>query len=298
MRKIYAAVLVVLALVVLSLTLLNRGADNSTQDSEKLAVTASFYPMAEFSRQVGGDNVTVSILVGPGVEPHDYDPSPRDIAELKDSAVFVYNGGGIEPWAEKIVSDLGNGGVSSLNASRDLPEANTDPHVWLDPVRAQKQVASIRDAFIEADPENADKYKTNADKYRAQLAKLDSEFTNGLAQCQRRDVVTSHEAFKYLAERYKLQIIPISGISPDEEPSPQKLAEVAALARQKNVTHVFLETLASSKLSETVAREIGVQTLVLNPLEGLTDTEVAANADYLSVQRDNLKNLRLALGCN
>lgn len=308
-------ILLIIAVVVGATVLLltngrNDSAANRSGSQNALRVTASFFPMEEFVRQIGGDKVEIITLVTPGVEPHDFEPSPRDLVKLRDSALFVYNGAGLEPWAEKISSDLAKEDVRIVNASEGItllpvaPDESVDadelfdPHVWLDPVLAQTQVTKIAKALTDADPANAAHYRQNAERFSAELAELDASYKTGLAQCERRTIVTSHEAFSYLAQRYDIDIKAIAGLAPDEEPSPQTLSEVAEFAKQNNIRYIFFETLASPKLSQTIAREIGAKTSVLNPLEGLTEAEAASDANYISVQRENLSNLRLAMGCS
>jgi zinc transport system substrate-binding protein len=176
-------------------------------------------------------------------------------------------------------------------------ETQTDPHFWLDPVLAQEEVQIIRDALIKVDPANAQYYDKNAEGYISQLQALDKKYQDGLASCALKDVVTSHAAFGYLAKRYNLNQIAISGLSPDQEPSSSQMVEIAREAKQKNVKVIFFETLVSPKLAETIAREIGAQTAVFNPLEGLTDQEIKEGKNYISVMEDNLNNLRTALQC-
>jgi zinc transport system substrate-binding protein len=306
----------ILAVIVLSFLLRAGVFENDSGPpplADKVRVTASFYSMAEFARQVGGDKVEVSTLVAPGVEPHDYDPTPQDIAGVHESRVFIYNGAGLEPWADKIGDELRSNGVVVVDASdglslmsKDAAEAgessagssNFDPHVWLDPVLAGQEADRIKEGLIQADPQNRDAYEANAASFKGRLDELDDAYRNYLAGCSRRDIVVSHQAFKYLASRYNLNVVAISGLSPDEEPSPQKLAEVAEFARAGDVHFIFFETLVSPRLSDTIASEVGARTLVFNPLEGLTDEEIARGEDYLSVQRENLENLRTALDCN
>jgi zinc transport system substrate-binding protein len=269
--------------------------------------------MAEFARQVGGDKIDVTTLISPGTEPHDYDPTPQDMAGVHDAKVFIYNGAGLEPWAEKIRDELSDSGVVVVNASEGIVllgkatgsgeqaaagGAWADPHVWLDPELAALQVDNIRDGLIEADPEDRGYYDANAEAFKARLSELDAAYRAGLADCATRQIVTSHQAFRYLAARYGLDVVSVSGLSPDEEPSPQKLAEVARFASENGVKYIFFETLVNPRLSNTIAREVGAETLVFNPLEGLTADEEARGEDYLSVQRKNLENLRLALGCS
>ncbi len=308
------ASLVLVLLIIATISILTGDDGGSGSQEGKIRVTASFYPMAEFARQVGGDRVQVTTLISPGVEPHDYDPTPRDVAGIHQSRLFIFNGAGFEPWASRIEQDLASGGVIVVDASAGIdlltkdPGSGTgggtnsysafDPHVWLDPVLAQRQVDNIRDGLIEADPGNRETYEANAAAFKERLSRLDAEFRAGLADCARMDIVTSHQAFRYLGRRYGLNVVTISGLSPDEEPSPQKLAEVAQFARERGVEYIFFETLVSPRLSETIAREVGARSLVFNPLEGLTEEETAAGKDYITVQEANLANLRQALGCN
>lgn len=278
--------------------------------SNTISVVASFYPIAEFARNVGGDLVSVSTVTPAGAEPHDYEPTSQQIAEAYDAKVFLYNGGGVDAWAERISSDIAAHGVTvgemsqSVNTvppeTDDRGEAEStsyDPHFWLDPVLAEKEVDAIRDAFSLADPEHADVYRANAAAYNIKLAALDQDFKNGLKECSTRTIITSHAAFAYLAREYNLNIIAISGVSPEEEPSARRIAEIADLARQKDIQYIYFETLISPKLSQTIAHEIGAQTLVFNPLEGLTDEGIAEGKSYLTVMDENLKNLEIGMAC-
>jgi zinc transport system substrate-binding protein len=269
--------------------------------SAKPLVVASFYPLYEFSRQVAGDRAEVVSLVPPGVEPHDWEPSPQNVVEVQKARLFVYNGAGFEPWADKLVKELAGGKTVVARATKGvelLTAAGTvDPHVWLDPVLAQAQVDAIRAGLEQVDPANAAAYADNARHFKAQLARLDEAFAHGLRDCARHDVITSHAAFSYLARRYRLTQVPVMGLAPESEPSPAELAAIVALARRKKVSHIFFETLVSSRLAETLAREVGAKTLVLNPIEGLTKEEAAAGKGYVALMEANLESLRTGLGC-
>jgi zinc transport system substrate-binding protein len=288
----------------------------------KPAVVASFYPLYEFVRQVAGEAAEVTSLVPPGVEPHDWEPAPQDVAMLEKARIFVYNGAGFEPWADKLLANLGGKGPVALVATQgiellraDLPghghdhgdksakhkpsEAakEQDPHVWLDPVLAQKQVELIRAALVAADPDNAVRYSANAKTFTDRLAQVSDHYERGLAQCKRREIVVSHASFAYPAKRYRLTQVPVMGLSPDSEPSPAQLAQIVRFARRHKVKFIFFETLVNPKLADTLAREVGAKTLVLNPIEGLTRDEQAAGKGYIDLMEDNLKNLRTALDC-
>lgn len=274
-------------------------------ESGRVKVVASFYPVAEFARNVGGNLVSVSTITPAGTEPHDYEPTARQVAEMYDADLALYNGSGVDAWMERLAPELKLQGVPAIElgssieriASADGAETMTDPHFWLDPVLAAKEVALIRDTLVTIDAKNAAAYRANADAYLAELSSLDADFASGLAACRLRTLVTSHAAFAYLAERYGFEVISISGISPEQEPSAGRLSEISAIAKAKGVSAIFFETLVSPKLSETIANEIGATTLVFNPLEGLSREETAAGEDYVSVMRANLQNLKIGMVC-
>jgi zinc transport system substrate-binding protein len=274
----------------------------TTTPTSSIPVVVTFYPLAEFTRQVGGDLVTVRNLTPAGTEPHDFDPSPKDLVAIQTAKLFVYNGAGIEVWLDKATNDIQKkttlvetvAGIDLLGGQDDTRH---DPHVWLDPLLAAQQVENIKNGLIAVDPTHAAVYTENATKYQQQLSVLDSDFREGLSTCKSRSIVTSHNAFAYVAKRYDLTVKSISGLSPDEEPSPKKLAEVVQFTKTNEVKYIFFETLVSPKLAETIAQETGAQILVFNPLEGLTEEEEVAGKNYISVQRENLEALHTALGC-
>jgi zinc transport system substrate-binding protein len=309
MEKSRAWTFVVIAFVIVGSAILaaNRASLHKGK-SDAIQVTATFYPLAEFARQVGGDRVQVTTLIKPGVEPHDYDPTPRDVAGIYKSAMFVYNGAGLEPWVGKVQKDLRAGNVMMVDASSQIElrqqdpaeheaESATDPHIWMDPQLAMKEVDNVRKGLVAVDPKHAYDYIARAEAYTKKLQDLDKAFQSGLANCQSKDIVTSHQAFSYLAARYGLNAVGIAGLSPEDEPTPQKLAEVADFARAHNITHIFFETAVSPKLSETIAHEVGAKTISFDPLESLTSGQIKAGKNYISIQKDNLKSLQTALRC-
>ncbi len=281
----------------------------------KLKVVASVYPVYEFARQVGGDKIDLAVLVPPGAEAHDWEPSAKEIIAIKTAKLFLYHGAGLENLAKILTPEtLGatqavavSGGIPVLDPDDDEEadhkhggqaakgHGHGDAHMWLDPLTAQKEVAAIATAFAAADPANADYYRQNAADYNGKLAALDQEYKAALAGLPRRDIVTSHAAFGYLAARYGLKQLPIMGLTPDSEPTPEKMAAVVRFCREHNVKYIFFETIVSPRLAETVARETGAGLLVLNPLESLTADEIKQGKDYISVMRDNLANLKKAL---
>lgn len=264
-------------------------------DQNKVQVTTSFYPLYFFAQQVGGSLAQVTNITPAGSEPHDYEPSPQQIAQVQTSKMLVLNGGGLEAWADKVIHNLEGKPVLIVTAGENFQ--NGDPHVWLSPVLAKQEVQKILQGYQQVDPSNQNQYIQNAQTLSDQLGILDQEFRQGLQNCSQRNFVTSHTAFGYLAKQYNLNQVAISGLSPEEEPSPSELANVAAFAKENYVNTIFFESLVSPKLSETIAKEAGAKTAVLNPLEGLSDEELQSGKDYFSVMRENLSALRTALAC-
>ncbi|MEK7538797.1 MAG: zinc ABC transporter substrate-binding protein [Patescibacteria group bacterium] len=272
----------------------------------KLSVMTSFYPLAYLAQAIGGGMVSVTNMTPPGSEPHDFEPSPRHMILMGKAKLFMYNGADFEPWVMKwragafehperildMAATLKGRGVSLLEK-----QGSVDPHVWLDPLVMIKEAEIVRDSFSLLDPAQTDYYTENAVRVIDLLTNLDRAFRAGLGVCEQNDIVVSHEAFEYLARAYGIHVTSIAGISPDEEPSPKELARIVALVRAKGVKYVFFETTASPKLSEVLAREIGGETLVLNPLESLTPHELQSGEDYVSLMMMNLNNLRKALVC-
>jgi zinc transport system substrate-binding protein len=254
---------------------------------------AAFYPLAFAALQVGGPGIDVTNLTPPGAEPHDLEMTARDVERVRDAALVLYIGGGFQPAIEAALDNRDGPSLDVLDglgllSGTEHDGGGTDPHVWLDPVRFAAVARSIASALGDA---------AAADPLATRLERLDGEFRKGLARCRRRELVTSHAAFGYLAQRYGLQQVPLVGISPEAEPSPREVEQLVRDVRSTGATTVFFETLISPALAETVAREAGATTAVLDPLEGLTPAELDAGADYFSVMRQNLEALRKALGC-
>lgn len=267
-------------------------------------VVAAFYPLFEAAQRVGGDRVQVRNLTPAGSEPHDLELSSRQVDQIEDAAVVIFLGRGFQPALEKAAERAKGtkvdvlGGLAGLRASgAGDDKLDIDPHVWLDPRLLKAIVGEVAAALSEADPANRATYEANAATYSRELDELDADFTTGLATCDRRVVVTAHAAFGYLAARYGLTQDAIAGLEPESEPSPQRLADLARRVRAEGTTTIFYETLVSPKVAESLAREAGVRTAVLDPLEGLTSADAKAGRTYVSAMRENLAALRQALGC-
>jgi zinc transport system substrate-binding protein len=254
-------------------------------------VVASFAPLVDAARGVGGERVEVTNLTPAGVEPHDIELNSRQLDRVADADLVLYLGGGFQPAVEDAARRAGR--AVDLRAGLTGAEPD-DPHVWLDPALFAQVVDGIEAALVDVDPPGADGYRMRAADYRRRLEELDAELRAGLSDCERRTIVTTHEAFGYLARRYGLEQLSISGLAPDAEPDPRRLAELADVVRSRGVTTVFTEALVSPRVAETLARETGAQTATLDTIESSED---AAAADYFSLMRANLRTLRTALGC-
>ncbi len=272
---------------------------DARSDGGRLRVVTTVYPLAEAAARVGGDLVDVENLVPPGVEPHDLELAPDDLETLLVADMVLFVGGGFQPSIQDAIGDAEGVVVDVLDGVDTLHAGGSvDPHVWLDPTRFRTVVGTIARTLAERDPQNAGTYRVDAEEYDAELRALDDELREGLASCDRRTIVVSHDAFGYLVDAYDLAQQPIVGISPEAEPDPARLADLEELVRTQGVTTVFTEELVSPEVAEALAREVGVDTAVLNPLEGLTQSQLEAGEDYGSVMRRNLRTLRGALDCD
>ncbi|WP_248925279.1 metal ABC transporter substrate-binding protein [Paenibacillus hamazuiensis] len=306
---------IVIMLLVSSLLLSACGGTKQTLVTGKVNVVASFYPLYDFTKKIGGDHVNVINLVPAGVEPHDWSPKSRDMSNLTGADLFIYLGAGFEGWVNDFLGSLKPGvKVKAVEASKGLEllkaaeeehghdegkheehESEWDPHVWLSPVNAKKIAQTIKDNLVAADEAHKADYEANYTKFAAQLDELDSKYKSALAQVQKKEIVVSHNSFAYLCKEYGLTQMPIMGLSPDAEPTAKDMQQINAFIKEHNVKYIFFEELVSDKLAKTLAKDAKIETLVLNPLEGLTDKEAQAGQDYLSVMDANLKNLLKAL---
>lgn len=262
---------------------------------DKLNVVVSFYPLYDFTKNIGKEKIDVTVIIPFGVEPHDWEPAPKDVSKILNADLFIYNGAGLEPWAERLLKDGKNKGIVVINMYNAIDAKGEDPHIWLDPVLVKAQLKVIKDALIRLDSKNKSYYEANYKSYSKKIDILDREIKDTLARCKKKIFVTSHNAFSRFAERYGLIQIPMTGITPEAEPNPRDLAEVIKVIRENKIKYVFTEPLISPKLAQSISRETGAKVLVLDPIEGLSEKEIKAGKDYISKMRENLKNLKLAL---
>ncbi len=285
------------------------GADDGRTD-----VVASFYPLGFLAERIGGQDADVEVLTSPGTEPHDLELELRQIADVARAEVVVYSRG-LQPAVDDAVDQSENDHVVDAaevahlvppdessaghdeghDEGHDHGDEALDPHFWLDPERMADVAAAVEQQLAAADPGHAGAYAAHLRRLQADLGSLDEEIRTGLADCERNQVVVSHDAFGYFADRYGLDVVAINGLSPDAEPSPAHLRELSDLIRRDGITTVFSETLASPELADTLAGELGLRTAVLDPIEGLGDS--TSGEDYLSLMRANLRALQEANGC-
>jgi zinc transport system substrate-binding protein len=282
--------------------------NNGKNSPKKVEVVTTFYPMYYFTKQVAGNMANVTQLIPNGVEPHDWEPTARDMTKMQDADVFIYNSRYFETWKEKVFQSIDTSHLKVVEAASKIklmdangleegngPGASKDPHVWLSPVLAQREVDNIANALEKKDPKHSAQYEKNAEAFKAKLNDIDHQYKETIDKAPRKEFVTQHAAFGYLARQYGLKQIAIAGLSPDVEPTLGKLAEMAKLTKKKHINIIYFEGQTSSKVAKTLANEIGAKTVVLNPLEGLTAEDEKQGLDYLGVMAKNLKALKETL---
>lgn len=293
-----------ITLVIASIAIVSVACETGSNDDTGTSVVTTLYPLEYFAQRIGGDDVSVTNLLKPGVEAHDFDPTPADIRKLEAADVIIYNGSGFEPWIDRALSTISSSGGPRLivEASREWRQESDageiDPHVWLDPLKATELVKLIRDSLANANPDGAAIYATSATGLLTELLSLHQSFLNGLRECTQNTFVMSHAAFGHLAERYGLEQIPISGLSPEAAPGPADLARIVDTIQKLGIKYIMVEPIVSAAYAETLAREINAEMLPLHPLESLTSDESKSGENYFSIMETNLENLRLALECD
>jgi zinc transport system substrate-binding protein len=263
-------------------------------EGSKLNIVASFYPIYEFVNQVGSDKVTVTSLIPVGIEPHDFEPTIQQIQETESADAVLFNGLGFE---SSFLDRMSNDNL--LDTSVGVNISNTmDPHIWLDPILAKTQVKNIEEALVKLDPVNKDYYHNNAANFSRTLDILDAQIRSILQTCDKRDFITSHDAFGHFADRYGLNQHSIQGIAPDGQILPQKIQETVELARDKGISVIYSEEFVDPRFAEVIAQEIeGAEVLTLSPIEGIKTEEQADGIDYIDKMSENLANLKIGLGC-
>lgn len=322
-------------LLLLSLLVLSACGQNSENTAKivegKVNVVTTFYPVYAFTAAIGGEDANVINLLPTGVEPHDWTPKSQDIVNTSKAQLFLYNGAGLEGWVPNFLKSLNSDtkvksvavseGVKLLAAEGDdghghgeehedehaddhadesgneeqVADHHIDPHTWVSPKSAMIMAENIKNSLVEVDPEHKAGYEQRYEELHTKLQALDQRFTNELASVPNKEIVVSHQAFGYLARDYGLKQHAIMGLSPDAEPTGQDIVKLAKLVKDEGIKYIFFEELVSDKLAKTLASEAGVETMVLNPVEGLTQEQVKNKDDYFTLMEKNLQNLLIAL---
>jgi zinc transport system substrate-binding protein len=272
----------------------------SHAEAGTVSVTAAFYPLAFVAERIGGTAVNVTNLTPPGAEPHDLELRPSDVVAITRARLVLYLHG-LQPAVDDAVKTIPDKSRAfdalSLIPLRHLGDGSVDPHFWLDPTLLAKVASAVEQRLANDAPGSVDLFKRNLAQLDAQLTQLDGEFRAGLSSCARHEIFTGHTAFAYMASRYGLRQIGITGLNPEAEPSPKQLTQIIQLAQQLRPTVVYAEALVSSRSVDTVARAVGAKVAVLNPIEGLLPAQKAAGDDYLSLMHQNLQTLEQGLSC-
>ncbi|WP_083677396.1 metal ABC transporter solute-binding protein, Zn/Mn family [Paenibacillus amylolyticus] len=320
-----------LILTLLILSACGQDSSNSAKIVEgKVNVVTTFYPVYAFTTAIGGEDANVINLLPTGVEPHDWTPKSQDIVNTSKAQLFLYNGAGLEGWVPNFLKSLNSDtqvksvavseGVKLLTAegddghghgeehedehadehtdeatSEDVADHHIDPHTWVSPKSAMIMAENIKNSLVEADPDHKAGYEQRYEELRTKLETLDQRFTDELANVPNNEIVVSHQAFGYLARDYGLTQHAIMGLSPDAEPTGQDIVKLAKLVKDEGIKYIFFEELVSDKLAKTLASEAGVETMVLNPVEGLTKEQATNGDDYFTLMEKNLQNLLIAL---
>jgi len=278
--------------------------DQTPSPQNIIKVSTSFYPIYAFTKAITEDKIELNNITPAGAEPHDFEPSAQQITQIYSSSLFIYNGAGVDAWAEKLAQNLESKNVKTLNLSQKLvsqdliiSEGYKDPHFWLDPILAQNQTDLILDEIAKIDTINKDFYTTNSKVFKSQLQDLDAKYKTKLSNCFQNKAVVSHDAFSYLSARYGFEIVPISGLAPESEISLQEISQITNKIKTDKIKYIGTEVLIDPKLANTIANETGAKVLILDPIESLTDADLQSKQNYLTKMNGNLENLEIMLEC-
>ena len=309
-------------IMALMFVLIGVSACGKTQTAKKdgqLEIVTSFYPMYDFTKNIAKDKANISMLIDGGVDSHDYEPSAKDMAKIQNADVFVYNSNEMETWVATVLENIDTSKVKVVEASEgiellggeddhdehaeeeehdDHEHSHShlyDPHVWLNPVLVKQEVRNITEAIKEVDKTNQDFYEKNAESYSNKLDELNEAYKASLLDAKNKKFVTQHTAFSYLANEYGLEQIAISGISPDQEPTPKELKGIQDFVKNEGISVIYTESSASEKIAKTISDATGAELAVLNPMESVPKENRDKGEDYLSIMEKNLESLKLSI---
>ena len=289
----------------------------SNVDNDKLTVYTTVFPVYDFVRNIGQDKVNLNYIIPPGVEPHDYEITPKVLKDIQNADLLIKNGLGIDNFVDKIESEsdlkivTASEGITPLTYSEEEEHDHDhdheeeisdehnhgeyDPHVWLDIDLAIKECTNIKDALIESDEENKEYYEENYNNYIKELENLNTKYNKELKNITKNDIIVSHDAYGYLCEKYDINQISITGISANQEPSLSKISEISNYVKDNNIKYILFDGLVNPKVSQTIANEANVDTAILYSIDGITKKDFDNNASYVSLMEKNLETLKLVL---
>lgn len=270
------------------------------EDENKISVVTTIYPIYDFVKNIAGDKAEVINLVPAGMEPHDFELSTGDMQLMEQAEMFLYNGAGMEHFVDKTLDSLSNDELVVVEAAAKITpiqaeDGDQDPHTWLSVQNAIQEAEAIKDAFVNMDTENADYYEANFETYKEELEQLDLKYRAELTDLSRDTIVVAHEAFGYLCQEYGLKQEAVEGLTADSEPDSARMKEIIDFCKAEDIKIIFFEELVSPKVANAIASETGAETMVLNPIEGLTSEQEDAGLDYIGLMEQNLEALKKAL---
>lgn len=305
----FFTIIIVLALIVISITGCGNYEYDKDSSNENIKIIATLFPQYDFAKEIVKDRGEVSLLLPPGVEAHSYEPTPKDIVDIKKADVFIYTGKYMEPWAEKIIEDMDDSTVViDISQGIELIDEEDweghhehhgkDPHIWLDPVYAQKIVDNILDGIIKADKENEQFYRQNAEGYKEELEKLDQRFVETFSRTKYKTIIHGgHFAFGYFAKRYGLEYIsPYDGFSPNAEPTPKKISQLVNNMKSLGLNVIYYEELIDPKVAKIISEETGAKMLLLHGAHNISKEELKSGISYIEIMESNLDRLKEGLG--
>lgn len=281
-------------LLILLLLMLGLTSCHKQNQSEKLNISVSFYPISYFVEEIGKDKVEVFNVLDKGSDAHDYEPSIQDRMKIEDSDIFIHNGFHLEHWVDKTIDSIKNEKLLLIDTSKNiepiLRENHPDPHIWLDPYLAEVQIDNIYEAIITKDSKNETFYHENYLKLKRKIKDLQSLFDQDLKDVEGKTIILEHEIFSYIEKRYHFTQISVSGILPEGEPSFQQLDKVLNYINDKNIKMILLSKHDSSKVIETISKETNAKVLLIDSMEIGNGT-----FDYFEIMQENLKVIKEAL---
>lgn len=284
MKNTFFIIIILLSIFILNCNK-NNNKNSDKDNSGKLQIYTSIYPIYDFTKKIGGEKISVYNMTKAGAEPHDFEITSKDMANLSKADLFIYNGGGMEHWVDTIKEALKD--IKYINTSSNINENNLDPHFWLSPINAKIQMENIKNGLIEIDSENKNYYESNYNLYANRLTELDEKIKTSLSDIKNRNLVLTHPAFGHFCKEYYLNQIAIAR----DEADPKAMAEIIEFIKSNNVRAIFYEEFSSSKLVDSIAKETGIKILTLNPIESLSEENIASGEDYFSIMEKNLISL-------